>query len=268
VTATPKPLRGWTVLVPRGGPWGHGVASELRARGATPIVAPTINFAGTADADSLARALDALQRGDFDWLTVTSATTVDVLSAHGVVLPHSTRIAAVGETTAAALVAAGYGVDFVPRRDNSAVGLLAEWSDATGGAAGLKILALRSDIAKPVLTDGLRAAGHDVESVVAYRTVGVPVDAEIAQAVAEGRVDAILITSGSVATQIAEQLGPVPERTVIACIGPRTATDARAAGLRVDVVAEDRSSASLIAALESLATSGTTSIPSGGPSWS
>ena len=253
MTATPKPLRGWTVLVPRGGPWGHGVASELRARGATPIVAPTINFAGTADADSLTRAIDALQRGDFDWLTVTSATTVDVLSAHGVALPHRTRVAAVGETTAAALVAAGYGVDFVPRRDNSAAGLLAEWADATGGAAGLKILALRSDIAKPVLTDGLRAAGHDVESVVAYRTVGVPIAAEIVADVAAGRFDAILVTSGSVANQIALQIGLVPSRTVLACIGPRTAADAEAAGLRVDLVARERSSASLIRTLEELA---------------
>jgi uroporphyrinogen-III synthase len=262
--AAPKPLRGWTVLVPRGGPWGHGIASELRARGASPIVAPTFHFAGTADAETLKRALDGLQRGEFDWLTVTSATTVDVLSAHGVTLPRGTRVAAVGETTAAALVAAGYRVDYVPRRDNSAAGLLAEWNDATGGAESLRILALRSDIARPVLTDGLRAAGHSVESVIAYRTVGVPVDPEIAAAVAEGRVDAILVTSGSVAGQIAEQLGPVPEHTAIACIGPRTAADARAAGLRVDVVAEDRSSASLIAALEDLAAARTSL--TGGPS--
>lgn len=255
MTGAPKPLRGWTVLVPRGGPWGHGVAAELRARGAAPIVAPTINFAGTADAETLTRALDALERGEFDWLTVTSATTVDVLSAHHVSLPRGTRIAAVGETTAAALAAAGYRVDFVPHRDNSAAGLLAEWSDATGGAGHLRILTLRSDIARPVLTDGLRAAGHEVESVVAYRTVGVPVDPGIVEAVAEGRVDAILVTSGSVAVQVARQFGPVPEHTAIACIGPRTAADARASGLRVDVVADDRSSASLIAALEDLAAS-------------
>jgi uroporphyrinogen-III synthase len=250
-----KPLRGWTVLVPRGGPWGHGVAAELRARGASPIVAPTINFAGTADAETLARALDGLQQGRFDWLSVTSATTVDVLSAHGVALPRRTRVAAVGETTAAALIAAGYRVDFVPRRENSAAGLLAEWAEATGGVVPLRILALRSDIAKPVLTDGLRAAGHEVESVIAYRTVGVPVDPQIAASVAAGRVDAILITSGSVAGQIATQLGPIPEHTVIACIGPRTAGDARAAGLRVDLVAKERSAESLIAALEEFAVS-------------
>jgi uroporphyrinogen-III synthase len=248
-----KPLRGWRVLVPRGGPWGHGVASELRQRGAVPVVAPSINFAGTADEPALDRALARLRDGEYDWMSVTSATTVDVLAAHRVVIPERTKVAAVGETTAAALTAAGYRVDFVPRRDNSAAGLLAEWSDATDGAAELRILALRSDIAKPVLTDGLRAAGHEVDSIVAYRTVGVPIAPDIIASVAAGQFDAILITSGSVANQISEQIGLVPSRTVIACIGPRTAVDAEAAGLRVDLVARERSSESLIGTLEELA---------------
>ncbi|GAA2750738.1 uroporphyrinogen-III synthase [Amnibacterium kyonggiense] len=248
-----KPLRGWKVLVPRGGPWGHGVAAELRLRGANPVVAPSINFAGTADGPALDQALTRLTGGEYDWMSVTSATTVDVLSAHRVVLPERTKVAAVGETTAAALGAAGYRVDFVPRRDNSAAGLLAEWGDATEGVVPLRILALRSDIAKPVLTDGLRAAGHDVDSVVAYRTVGVPIAPETIAQVASGQFDAILITSGSVANQISMQIGLVPSRTIIACIGPRTAVDAEAAGLRVDLVARERSSESLIDTLEELA---------------
>jgi uroporphyrinogen-III synthase len=41
----------------------------------------------------------------------------------------------------------------------------------------------------------------------------------------------------------------VPDTTVVACIGPRTAFDARAAGLTVDLIAEDRSADSLVAAL-------------------
>ena len=192
---------------------------------------------------------------------MTSATTVDVLSAHRAVIPEGTRIAAVGETTAATLTAANYRVDFVPRHDNSAAGLLAEWPDATGGVVPLRILALRSDIAKPVLTDGLRAAGHDVDAVVAYRTVGVPMSPEIVEGVASGRFDAILVTSGSVAHQIAVQIGLVPSRTVLACIGPRTAVDAEAAGLRVDLVARSRTSDSLIDTLEELARHRTTQGP-------
>jgi uroporphyrinogen-III synthase len=67
-------------------------------------------------------------------------------------------------------------------------------------------------------------------------------------------VHAILVTSGSVAEQVQLQLGPVPETTLVACIGPRTATDARAAGLRVDLVAAERSAESLIQSLVEVAT--------------
>ena len=248
-----KPLAGWRVLVPRGGPWGHEVASDLRARGAAPVVAPMINFASTADAPALQSSLAELSAGAFDWMSVTSATTVDVLSSHRAVVPEGTRIAAVGETTAAALTAAGYRVDFVPSADNSAKGLLAEWTEVTGADRPMRILALRSEIAKTTLTDGLRALGHHVDSVVAYRTVGVPVDEAIRDDVRAGRITAVLVTSGSVAAQVQLQLGPIPEGTIVACIGPRTAADASAAGLRVDLVAPERSAASLIEALVTVA---------------
>ncbi|GAA3891143.1 hypothetical protein GCM10022381_36320 [Leifsonia kafniensis] len=244
-----KPLAGWRVLVPRGGPWGDQVSAKLRAQGAQPVVAPMINFAPTDDAPTLEAALERLAAGEFDWMTVTSATTVDVLSSHRVVVPPTTRVAAVGETTAAALIAAGYQVDIVPSEDNSARGLLAEWEAATDGVIPLRILTLRSEIAKPLLTEGLRRIGHDVQSVVAYRTIGVPVSEQVVADVAAGRLHAVLVTSGSVAQQVQEQLGPIPETTLVACIGPRTAKDAAAVGLRVDVIADERSAESLIDAL-------------------
>jgi uroporphyrinogen-III synthase len=245
----PKPLNGWRVLVPRGGPWGDSVAADLRARGASPVVAAMINFAPSREPETLEAALARLADGAFDWITVTSATTVDVLSAQSAVIPPSTRVAAVGETTAAALAAAGYRVDLVPSEDNSARGLLAEWEAATQGAVPLRVLTLRSEIAKPLLTEGLRRIGHQVDSVVAYRTIGVPVSEKVVADVAEGRIHAILVTSGSVAEQVQQQLGPVPEGTLVAAIGPQTARDAQKYGLRVDVVAGERSAASLIDAV-------------------
>lgn len=245
----PKPLEGWRVLVPRGGPWGDSVAANLRTKGASPVVAPMINFAQTDDVESLVSALADLADGAFDWVTVTSATTVDVLSSHRASVPAGTRVAAVGETTAAALTAAGYRVDIVPRDDNSARGLLEEWSAATNGIVPLRVLTLRSEIAKPLLTEGLIRIGHDVRSVVAYRTIGVPVSPSVRDDVASGRVHAVLVTSGSVAEQVQQQLGPLPDHTLVVCIGPQTARDAREHGLRVDAVADERTAESLIDAL-------------------
>jgi uroporphyrinogen-III synthase len=169
-----------------------------------------------------------------------------VLVSQQVVLPSSTRVAAVGETTGAALTLAGYHVDFVPEGDNSARGLVKEWpaSDISG-----RVLIPQSDIAEPTLVAGLGTLGLDVEFVTAYRTVGVPVAEHVAADVASGRIRAVLITSGSVARQVQAQLAPIPEETVVAAIGPRTAFDARAAGLTVHVIAESRSAASLVEGL-------------------
>jgi uroporphyrinogen-III synthase len=249
-----KPLAGRRVHVPRGGPWGDGVAAALRARGASPVVAPLINFAPSDDQPALEAALAKLAAGGFDWLTVTSATTVDVLSTYHAVIPETTKVAAVGETTAAALIAAGYQADIVPSEDNSARGMLEEWEAATDGAPGLKVLALRSAIAKQVLSIGLERMGHHVEAVVAYRTIGVPVSAKVADDVRSGRVNAVLVTSGSVAEQVQEQLGPIPESILVAAIGPQTKKDAAQVGLRVDVVARERTAESLIDAVVEAAT--------------
>jgi len=241
-----KPLAGWRVLVPRGGKWGDGVAATLRTFGAVPVIAPLINFAASDDELGLAAALRELQAGEFDWVVITSATTVDVLMNQNVTIPDRTKVAAVGETTGAALALAGYRVDYVPEADNSARGLVKEWPH--GEIAG-RVLIPQSDIAEPTLVTGLTSLGLNVQFVSAYRTVGVPVSDHVRADVADGRIAAILVSSGSVARQIAQQLAPLPDTTIVACIGPRTAYDARAAGLAVNVIAETRSAASLVESL-------------------
>ena len=240
-----KPLLGWRVLVPRGGKWGDGVAAQLRTLGAIPVIAPLINFAPSDDPERLAAEFDDLQRGAVDWLVVTSATTVDVLVGHGVTLPPTTRVAAVGETTAQALQLAGYDVDFVPS-DHSARGLVKEWPDADPTGV---VLVPQSQIAEPTLVSGLLERGVAARFVTAYRTIGVAAAAEVATDIADGGIRALLVSSGSVARQIAEQFAPLPDCSAVVCIGPRTAFDARAAGLTVHRIAEERTSQSLVHAL-------------------
>lgn len=240
-----KPLLGWRVLVPRGGKWGDGIAAQLRVLGATPVIAPLINFAGSDDPERLADELEALQRGEVEWLVVTSATTVDVLVGHGVSIPPSTRVAAVGETTAQALQLAGYPVHFVPS-DHSARGLVKEWpaTEVRG-----RVLVPQSQLAEPTLVSGLLERGIDAHFVTAYRTIGVDAPPEVVRDVADGRITGLIISSGSVARQVAEQFSPLPACTAVVCIGPRTAFDARAAGLTVHRIAEERTSESLVRAL-------------------
>ena len=126
----------------------------------------------------------------------------------------------------------------MPSDENTAHGLLVEWNAATGGVVPLRVLTLRAEDATPILTKGLIRIGHDVSSVVAYRTVGVDVDPSVVDDMRTGAFDILLVTSGSVAEQIAEQIGTIPDKTFVLAMGPRTAHDAEAAGVRVDAVAE------------------------------
>ncbi len=242
-----RPLAGWRVIVPRGGEWGERVAADLRAHGAIPTIAPLINFAPAADTEALTQALERLAQGAYDWVIVTSATTVDVFLAMRAVIHPDTNVAAVGETTAAALQAAGYRCDFVPTNESSAIGLLTELP--LGESGGQRILLPQSEIADSSLARDFQAAGHNAEQVTAYRTIGVAAPDSVVEAVAAGVFRAILVTSGSVAQQVEEQFRNIPEQTLIVAIGPRTAHDALALGLPVDLIARERSSMSLVETL-------------------
>ncbi|WP_181439426.1 uroporphyrinogen-III synthase [Curtobacterium sp. MCBD17_032] len=194
--------------------------------------------AGAGAGAGAAEPANADRVGD-DWLVVTSATTVRVLAERLSGLPSGVRVAAVGEATARAARSVGWTVDLVPD-DHSAAGLVR----ALPADARL-VLHPRSDLAAPTLVDGLRARGIDVSEVVAYRTVGTG-DAPVP---GDSAPDVVLVTSGSIAREVARRLTPLDSRTRIACIGPGTADEARAAGLPVDVVAAERSAEALLDAV-------------------
>jgi uroporphyrinogen-III synthase len=249
------------VLVPRGGAWGDRVAETARSRGLEPVVVPLITDeppadtgpldaaiaqlgAAAAEATATAAAASGGPGRDAPWLVVTSATTVRVLVGRMAGLPSGVRVAAVGTATARAARAAGWRVDLVPD-DASAAGLVAALPDTDG-----LVVHPRSALAAPTLVDGLRERDILVVDAVAYRTVGTG-DQPIAL---DPAPDVVLVTSGSVAREVARRLTPLDPRTRIACIGPGTATETRDAGLPVHLVAAERSTEALLdAVVESLA---------------
>lgn len=228
-----KPLSGLRVLVPRGGTWGELVSEALRAQGANTVIVPLVDFAHTSEEDRLVDSLQKLESGHYDWLTATSATVADVLVHHEAKVADHTRIAAVGEATIAALTAAGYQVSQTPTEQNNTTdGLLEVWPEINEPGKVLKVLTLRSDVARPVLTSGLIDRGHDVTQVIAYRTIGVPAPAHIREDVESGRINALLVASARIGREVAAQFPVLPEETIVACVGPHTHFEAVAAGLK------------------------------------
>lgn len=257
--AAPGALEGWRVLVPRSGEWGERVRARLAEHGATAVVVPVIEFAPPADLPAVDAAVGRLARGEYDWLTVTSATTVLALAGRAAAVvggPASealsavvgrAAVAAVGPGTARTLERHGVAPTLVPG-EHSARGLLAALVERV--PTGARALVPQSDLAELTLADGLRAAGWEVDVVLAYRTV--PAEqppASVADELRAGRFDAVLLSSTSTVAGLLELVGTPPASTVIACIGPRTAAAATAAGLTVAVVPEVASGEALVDAL-------------------
>ncbi|WP_240792330.1 MULTISPECIES: uroporphyrinogen-III synthase [unclassified Salinibacterium] len=235
------------MLIPRGGEFGDRLAAGVRALGGVPLVAPLIDFGEPDDRRPLEDAIARLAAGAYDWLVVTSATTAEALGEVLAALPSTTRVAAVGPATAAALEARGAEVHLTPANDHSALGLLAEWPDDSG-----RVLLPQSEIAAETLEAGLRDRGLTLDVVTAYRTVAVELDPAMRKTVRAGVIDAILLTSGSTARHLAAQCAPLPEGIQVVCIGESTARAATASGLRVDAIAERSEGESLIDALVGL----------------
>ncbi|MFF2620949.1 uroporphyrinogen-III synthase [Oerskovia jenensis] len=256
------PLAGTTVLVPRSPERAAPLAARLRAHGATVLVSPAIKRAPIEDTAAMDSAVADL--AGFAWVVVTSVNAIDELTASaarrglslaelserartGVHAGSDTKWAAVGPATRRALEGVGIQVD-LEAAVNSARGLLAAFdalaeapdhpSPADGSVrATRRVLVPQGDLAKPTMADGLRARGWAPHVVTAYRTVSHPLSPEVVDAWRAGEVDVVVLTSGSVAREVAAQLGADPRVAGVA-IGEPTAEAAHAVGLRIDAVAE------------------------------
>lgn len=243
-------LRGARVLIPRGGPWGERVAEGIVRRGGEPVVAPIISSAAPRDTDARDRAFAALAAGEYEWLFVTSAASVEQLIAERVTVPAHTRIAAVGPATARAVAGTGAEVAFVPLGESSAAAMAAQWCVGRSPETTGRALVLRSDLASAVISDELQLRGFGVDVCIAYRTVGVDLAPEVIEALRTGTIDVVLLTSLSVGRELRRQAGPLHPSVRIASIGPGTTRDAEALGFAVAHTSRTQSIDALLAELD------------------
>ncbi|WP_265522691.1 uroporphyrinogen-III synthase [Oerskovia flava] len=275
-----RPLDRRTVLVPRPADRGARLAGLLRAQGARVVLAPAIERAPITNTAPVDAAVQALADGAFAWVVVTSVNAIDELrdaaARLGVPLaPPDTadgvRWAAVGPATRRALEAQGVQVALEPR-ENSARGLLAAFgelgeaggptsSGAPGSTDAPLVLVPQGDLAAPTMAEGLAELGYAPHVVTVYRTVAHDLPEAVVRSWRSGTIHAVVLTSGSVAREVARQLGPDPAVAGVA-IGEPTARAARAAGLRLDAVAAAATDDALAAAvLSALAGADPTSPP-------
>jgi uroporphyrinogen-III synthase len=244
-------LAGKRVLVPVTAQ-RRDLAVRLAAHGMRVDEAEFIAIDPPSDVAALSAATERWCAGDYAWMAVTSRNAVLALhheaQAAGLSLADpqpAARVASVGEATLALCAQVGLDVTLVPSTRHNAAGLVADFPPGSG-----RVLAPLGNLASPVLGRGLERKGWEVDAVEAYRTVdGAGLTRTQRQDLADGALDAVILTSGSVATRLAQSCSHVSSETMVVAIGATTAASAKAAGLAVHAVAALPSYDSIVEAL-------------------
>jgi len=252
-----RALYGWTVLVPRTKDQAGEMSEKLVSHGALPIEVPTIAVEPPRSPAQMERAVKGLVDGRFQWVVFTSTNAVravwekfnefglDARAFSGV------KIACVGQATADRVRAFGINPELVPVGEQSSLGLLDEFPPYDDVFDPVnRVLLPRADIATETLAEGLRERGWEIEDVTAYRTVrAAPPPAHTREMIKTGGFDAVCFTSSSTVRNLVGIAGKPHARTIVACIGPKTAETAAEFGLRVDVQPEVAAVGPLVEAL-------------------
>lgn len=252
-----RALYGWTVLVPRTKDQAGEMSDRLVSHGSLPVEVPTIAVEPPRSPAQMERAVKGLVDGRYQWVVFTSTNAVravwekfaefglDARAFSGV------KIACVGEATAERVRAFGISPELVPSGEQSSLGLLDEFPPYDDVFDPVnRVLLPRADIATETLAEGLRERGWEIEDVTAYRTVrAAPPPATIREMIKTGGFDAVCFTSSSTVRNLVGIAGKPHARTIVACIGPKTAETAAEFGLRVDVQPETAAVGPLVDAL-------------------
>lgn len=246
-------LVGRRVMLTRPASQAQGMAANLAALQAVPILLPVIEIAPLADTSELDNALFALAA--YDWLILTSVNGVGAvwdrlaeLKVPG--LPPALKVAAIGPKTAHGLEQRGIQPDFVPSE------YVAEAIyPGLGNVNGKQILLARADIARPALLRLIEQGGGRAVDIAAYRTLPAQADPTGLAELRRG-VDVIAFTSPSTVHNFVrlcngEQLRfpDLPGKPVFAVIGPITAQALADYGVKPDLVAVEYTAEGLVAAL-------------------
>jgi uroporphyrinogen-III synthase len=191
--ATPSgPLTGVGVVVTRPARQAAGLAAQLAALGATPIVFPAIVILPPPDRTHLDRVHATLDH--YDFAVFVSANAVEYGVPAPGRWPPALHAMAPGPGTAAALVATGIRDVTIPATTFDSEGLLA--LPAFAQPAGKRVVIFRGEGGRDVLGDTLRARGALVEYVDCYRRAAPQSGGGgLAEALRDGRAHALTFTS-------------------------------------------------------------------------
>lgn len=120
----------------------------------------------------------------------------------------------------------------------------------TGIAPGTEIFMPRAALADDSLPDALTEAGYVARPIVLYDTLPVPPSADAVRSLTDGRIDLVMLLSGSTVESLVSAVPNLAQSGVkFAAIGQKTARIARNAGLTCDILPDQPTMPSLVDAV-------------------
>lgn len=229
-------LENTTVLLTRPEHQADEWKTALEAFGANVVSFPAIRIVPEINQTDMANVVKELSQ--WDWILFTSSNSVDIfmsqLDSHKAGIATTTRVAAIGKSTEAALMARSLKVEFVPSKSN-AKDFAEEWLDQTTPSGNVLIPCAHK--ADDVLEKCLSKQGLRVRRLNLYHTQ-MPEKHDLPPM--DGDPDYLIFASPS-AFEYFLQMTALPKTTKIVSIGPKTSERIRASGVAVFAEASEPS---------------------------
>jgi len=250
-----KPLEGKTILVTRARNQAKEFAEQLELAGATVVYFPTIEIAppeSWADCDNAIRNLHT-----YDLIVFTSVNAVESFFARALRVDGESlstirqkRVFAVGEKTRRALESHGCEIETLPEKATSEdLGHLLQQNELRGK----RVLLPRGNLGTRILPKLLRQSQAIVDEVIVYRTQKPKVKGveSIEHMLTNQAIDVVTFFSPSSIQNFAELI-PLAclDGVTVAVNGEVSATSARAAGIKVEVIPPNPTAESMVSSLK------------------
>jgi uroporphyrinogen III methyltransferase/synthase len=231
-------LFGRTILVARPSEQSSELADPLEQHGAQVLLQPAIEIGPPSDWGPVDRVLSELS--EFQWIVFSSSNGVHhfldrmLTQQRDMRSLASTRIAAIGPGTAAALRSYSLIADLLPQeyRAESLAAALAPQ------VQGQRVLLIRASRGREVLADELRRAMAQLEQVVAYSSTDVQEAAtETFEKLTAGQVDFVAVTSSAIARSLVRLFGDALRKSRLVSISPVTSETLRELGYEPSIEA-------------------------------
>ncbi len=250
-----RPLHGRRVLMAQPAR-GSGLATRLREQGAEVVHLPAAGFE-RLDPTPIQEAMQWLDQ--YDWVVFASPNAVEFFwqelrsSGRDARALAASRLAVVGASGPAALLAHGLATDLAAQRPDAEAVLeaLAERDDVPNS----RVLYLTGQGRRDPLLDGLEQLGAMVEVIALYRELpDMDAAAPLRDALTNGEVDIITVASVSAVGALVEAIGPTLAATVpVVTLDPQSSETAREYGLDVRAEAREATLAALVEAVNEVA---------------